>query len=126
MSPGFTGEKYAFYLVFRRHEASAYPFAISVNYPQLIWTRPLALNYFAVDALPRDMFWWHRQPIIDVFNGVGSGVARSFQMTVPHFVNSRQELYALRDQSGLSRPEFYRYYFEHSGTAAVKLEVSET
>jgi 8-oxo-dGTP pyrophosphatase MutT (NUDIX family) len=85
----------------------------------------LALNYFAIDDLPADMFWWHRQPIIDVFNGVGSGVARSFQMTVPHFINSRQELYALRDQSGLSRPEFYRYYFEHSGTAAVKLEVSE-
>ena len=83
----------------------------------------LALNYFDVDDLPDDMVWWHRQPIADVFSGGGDAVARSFQITPPQPINSRKELYALRDQSGLSRPDFYRYYFEHSGTDAVKLEV---
>jgi 8-oxo-dGTP pyrophosphatase MutT (NUDIX family) len=83
----------------------------------------LALNYFDADNLPADMFWWHRQPIADVFSGVGNGVARAFQTTPPQPIHSRQELYALRDQSGLSRPDFYRYYFEHSGTNTVKLEI---
>jgi len=83
----------------------------------------LALDYFTADDLPADMFWWHRQPIADVFNGTGRGVVRSFQVTPPQPVNSRKELYALRDESGLSRPDFYRSYFEHSGTDAVKLEV---
>jgi 8-oxo-dGTP pyrophosphatase MutT (NUDIX family) len=83
----------------------------------------LALKYFDIDDLPDDMVWWHRQPIADVFNGIGDGVARSFVMTPPQSINSREELYALRDESGLTRPNFYRYYFEHSGTDAVSLEV---
>ncbi len=83
----------------------------------------LALKYFAVDDLPDDMFWWHRHPIADAVNQTNCSVVRSFQMIPPQPINSREELYALRDQLGLSRPEFYRYYFEHSGTDAVKLEV---
>jgi ADP-ribose pyrophosphatase YjhB (NUDIX family) len=83
----------------------------------------LALNLFSMDDMPDDMFWWHRRPIADVFAGMGNGVARSFKMTPPRPINSRAELYALRDQTGLSRPDFYRYYFEHSGTDAYKLEV---
>ena len=85
----------------------------------------LALNYFAVNDLPKDMFWWHRQPIVDAVNGAVGSVVRSFQINPPQPVNSRKELYALRDQSGLSRPDFYRYYFEHGGTDAVKLEVGK-
>jgi len=83
----------------------------------------LALNYFATDDLPNDMLWWHRHPIADAVNGTAGSVVRSFQITPPQPVQSRKELYALRDQSGLSRPDFYRYYFEHSGTSTVKLEV---
>jgi len=83
----------------------------------------LALNFFDVDDLPDEMVWWHRQPIADVFDWNGSSVVRAFQLTPPQPINSRQELYTLRDQSGLSRSDFYRYYFEHSGTDTGKLEV---
>ncbi len=85
----------------------------------------LELAYFTPHDLPADMFWWHRQPIADVFAGVGGGVARSFETIPPEETNSRRELYRLRDESGLSRPDFYRHYFEHNGTGSVKLEVGE-
>ena len=85
----------------------------------------LELGYFAPDALPEYMFWWHRQQVADAFNGVGGSVARVFKVKLPEKVNTRQELYALRDRSGLSRPEFYKYYFEQGGTDKVKLEVGE-
>ncbi|MBN1992566.1 MAG: NUDIX domain-containing protein [Anaerolineae bacterium] len=83
----------------------------------------LELGYFSPDALPEDMLWWHRQPIADVFNGVGNGVAWSFNVRPRQKIKSREELYALRDRSGLSRPEFYRYFFEQAGTDGAKLEV---
>jgi ADP-ribose pyrophosphatase YjhB (NUDIX family) len=82
----------------------------------------LELGYFAPDALPEDMLWWHRQPVADVFDGVGSGVAWSFNVKTQQKVNSRAELYALRDRSGLSRSEFYKYFFEQGGTDEAKLE----
>ena len=86
----------------------------------------LELGYFAPEALPEDMLWWHRQPVADVFDGVGSGVAWSFNVKTRQKVNSRTELYALRDRSGLSRSEFYKYFFEQDGTDKVKLEVGNT
>ena len=61
--------------------------------------------------LPRDMFWWHRQPIADAAAGV-SGVADTTIVNPPEAVNSRQELYDLRDRSGMERSEFYHDYFE--------------
>ncbi len=85
----------------------------------------LELRYFAPDALPEYMLWWYRQQVADAFDGVGGSVARVFKVKPPKKVNSRQELYALRDRSGLSRPEFYKYYFEQAGTDKVKLEVGE-
>jgi len=85
----------------------------------------LELRYFAHDALPDSMFWWHRQQVADAFNGIGGGVAWALKVKLAREVNSRQELYALRDRSGLSRPEFYKYYFEQWGTDETKLEVSE-
>lgn len=85
----------------------------------------LELRYFALDELPEYMFWWHRQQIADVFNDVGGGVAWSCHVKPVTPANSREELYALRDRSGLSRPEFYKYYFEQGGTDETRLEVGE-
>ena len=84
----------------------------------------LELKYFAPDDLPDDMFWWHRGPIADAFAGVGGGVARLYQTVLPQPVQSRQALYRLRDESGLSRPDFYRYYYEQGGMDS-RLEVGE-
>jgi len=58
-------------------------------------------------ALPEPLVWWHRQPIVDVLAGV-AGVARVIHGDWPFDQRlTRDELYTLRDQSGLSRQEFY-------------------
>ena len=73
----------------------------------------LDLRYFAVNDLPADMFWWHRSQIHDAMNYTGSGVARRTHLPDHELkVSSRQELYALRDRSGMSRVQFYHYFFE--------------
>jgi hypothetical protein len=67
-------------------------------------------------AQPADLMWWHRPQIADVFAGVGGSAASELRVEPVEAVNSRRELYARRDQSGLSRLDFYRYFFETNGT----------
>jgi ADP-ribose pyrophosphatase YjhB (NUDIX family) len=74
------------------------------------------IGYFAQDKLPADLLWWHRPQIADVFAGVGGSEAWELRVEPVEAVNSRRELYARRDQSGLSRLDFYRYFFETNGT----------
>ncbi len=72
----------------------------------------LELRYFPMDGLPKDMFWWHRQHIKDLQNGAGgSMMSRQDKMTQPGASN-RAELYAMRDNSSLSRSEFYHWYYK--------------
>ena len=79
----------------------------------------LDIRYFDPARLPRDMFWWHRQPIIDALAGV-AGAAYTAIVEPPQQVYSRQELYALRDRSGLSRTAFYHHYFESGNNSLVR------
>lgn len=75
----------------------------------------LDLRFFPLEALPEDMFWWHRQQIEDFQAGLGgSGVSRQEVMSRPGAAN-RAELYAMRDQSGLTRREFYHWYYHSDG-----------
>lgn len=75
----------------------------------------LDLRYFAPDALPEYMFWWHRQQVTDVFSEVGGSLAWRQDIRSPAGATSRAELYAMRDRSGLSRRDFYRWYYEEKG-----------
>lgn len=72
------------------------------------------IGYFAPDAIPDDLLWWHRQMIDDAFSGA-SGTAWTMHIDQPDPAPTRAELYARRDESGLSRTEFYREYFERAG-----------
>lgn len=72
------------------------------------------IGYFAPDAIPDDLLWWHRQMIHDACSGV-RGAAWTAHVEQPDRTESRAELYAKRDESGLSRVEFYRAYFEGAG-----------
>jgi ADP-ribose pyrophosphatase YjhB (NUDIX family) len=67
------------------------------------------VRYFPVTALPADLVPAHRDRIQDVLAGYGGSIA----VTQPGrtISVSREELYALRDRSGLSRAEFYHTYF---------------
>ena len=70
----------------------------------------LEIERFAVDAIPQNLLWGHRQRILDAFAGHGGGIVR--QQTVPFDeVDNRQELYRLFDESGLSGLEFYTQTF---------------
>ncbi len=79
----------------------------------------IAIDTFAPEALPDEMFWWHRQQIADAVNGVSGAVWR-FEVVPAETVNSRPELYALQAQSGLTPSEFYKYFFEKNGTHRIK------
>jgi ADP-ribose pyrophosphatase YjhB (NUDIX family) len=81
------------------------------------------LRFFAPDELPEALLAGHRQRIQDVLDGVRAASWR--QEFVPRLfveVGSRQEIYTLRDHSGLPRDEFYRQALE-SGRLAEVLEV---
>ena len=71
----------------------------------------LELHYYSPDEIPSAMLSGHRQRIADAFSGA-RGLAR-LQESPPPFDKAltRPELYALRDQSGLSRAEFYARHF---------------
>ncbi len=84
----------------------------------------VAARYFDLDALPEPLFGWHRQRIRDALSGVGGSVAWSQAMVWPFEPDmARPALYARRDQSGLSRQEFFLQHFGQAGQADETLEV---
>jgi hypothetical protein len=81
-------------------------------------------RYFDPHALPEPLMGWHRQRIFDALDGVGGSVARSQHVGWPFEQKmTREELYALRDQSGLSRQEFFFRYFGQPEPEYETLEV---
>ncbi len=81
-------------------------------------------HYFDPDALPEPLFGWHRQRILDALDGIGGSVAWSQHVAWPFEQKmTREELYALRDQSGLSRQELFLRYFGQFGPDYETLEV---
>ena len=72
----------------------------------------LDLRFFPLDELPEDMFWWHKQHIADFQTNSGSSPNRRQNVISQPGATNRAELYAMRDQSGLTRTEFYHWYFK--------------
>jgi ADP-ribose pyrophosphatase YjhB (NUDIX family) len=65
------------------------------------------VGFFDRAQLPQPLVAWHRQPIADALDGL-AGVARVLDRPWPFDSHlTRAEIYALRDQSGLSRQQFY-------------------
>jgi ADP-ribose pyrophosphatase YjhB (NUDIX family) len=84
----------------------------------------LETRYFDPNGLPEILLLGHSQRIIDALNGVGGSVVWSHDTPWPFEQGlKREELYALRDQSGLSRQEFYLKFFGHSRLGDDRLEV---
>jgi len=83
-------------------------------------------TYVARDELPASLVPWHRQRILDALDGIGGGVAWTLTTVWPfERALTRHELYARRDQSGLSRSQFYARYLAPALTEA-HLEVGES
>lgn len=66
------------------------------------------IGYFGPDEVPEDLLWWHKQRIEDAFSGVGGGIVWLQTVDYPfeHEI-TRAEMYQMRDESGLSRRDFY-------------------
>ena len=81
---------------------------------QLNWSQDevLEANYFDPKTLPEPLIWLHRQRIADALSGIGGGITRRQTIEWPFEREmTREALYKLRDQSGLSRQDFYLRYF---------------
>jgi ADP-ribose pyrophosphatase YjhB (NUDIX family) len=67
----------------------------------------IEVAYFPFEDLPKGLLFGHQQRIADAIADV-RGVARKQELNMPNENKpTRKELYALRDQSGLSRQQFY-------------------
>ena len=80
------------------------------------------LGYFDPHKLPDPLMWWHRQRISDAVNDASGVVWTQYAWPFEEGM-TRQELYQMRDRSGLTRQEFYCRYFKHPGEKAEKLDV---
>jgi hypothetical protein len=71
------------------------------------------VEWFAFDQIPNPLSTGHKKRIEDAIAGV-SGTVVLQEISVPTFPEklTRKELIELRDQSGLSRQEFYLQMIE--------------
>ncbi len=68
-------------------------------------------GFFDRGVLPQPLVWWHQLPIADALDGA-LGVARVIAGEWPFDQHlTRAEIYALRDQSGLSRRQFWAQHW---------------
>jgi ADP-ribose pyrophosphatase YjhB (NUDIX family) len=84
----------------------------------------LDAGYFSPRALPEPLLVGHRRQILDALHGVGGSIACINAIAWPLAPDmTRQELYDLRDQSGLSRQEFYFQSLVRAGSDDYVVEV---
>ena len=73
----------------------------------------IAVEWFPFDQIPSPLSIGHKRRIEDVIDGVGGGFCITQDLNLPNYPRvGQQELYALRDRSGLSRQEFYLQIIE--------------
>lgn len=87
----------------------------------------LEIHYFGIDELPEVILFGQRRRILDALEGaVGLVVTQEAEWPLAMDME-RSELYALRDQSGLSRRQFYVKVFGELGqdSRQERLEVGD-
>jgi len=72
----------------------------------------LEVRYFSFNDLPTALSFGHRRRIEDAAQGARGAVILQRPEKPLHRKSSREELYLLRDNSGLSPEQFYMSYFE--------------
>jgi ADP-ribose pyrophosphatase YjhB (NUDIX family) len=83
-------------------------------------------RFFRLDALPEHLLAGVSDMLADVAGGI-SGVVKTQRLTVaPALPRERRALYAARDQSGLSRREYYQQNFGDLKADAITIEVEST
>jgi len=85
----------------------------------------LELRYFHPREIPEDLLLGQRQRIQDALNGIrGVSWLQDSGWPFPPDM-TRQEIYSLRDRSGLPRKEYYRRSLDQSTPGTDILEVGE-
>jgi len=79
------------------------------------------IEFFTEPHLPQRLMWWHGQRIADAFKGVGGSAVWTQDAPWPKDVQSRQDLYALQQGSGLSRYDFFQM-ISREGPETVDIE----
>ena len=75
----------------------------------------IAVEWFAFDEIPTPLSLGHARRIKDAIEGLtGVAVLQEFKLPVMTDKITRQELYELRDRSGLSRQGFYLQVVENA------------
>lgn len=72
----------------------------------------LEVAYFPFDRLPRELLFGHQKRIHDAIHGRSGMSVRQHAKLADSKTYTRQELYAARDRSGLTRQAFYFKRFE--------------
>jgi ADP-ribose pyrophosphatase YjhB (NUDIX family) len=80
-------------------------------------------RFFAMDELPNQMLLGHQQQILDAFRGVCGAVWTHDSEWDLRAGLTRQELYEVRDQSGLSPAVFYQQQIGKATPEGDRLEV---
>jgi ADP-ribose pyrophosphatase YjhB (NUDIX family) len=81
-------------------------------------------RWFSTTGLPDDLLWGQRERLTDVFAGYGGSIVRATDRERPQvWPLNRREHYALRDDSGLDRSEFYSQLATALGDTASPIEV---
>jgi ADP-ribose pyrophosphatase YjhB (NUDIX family) len=84
----------------------------------------IEIRYFAPDGLPDEMTFAHRKRIADAISGKSGMSVKQEIKSAGEVISDREELYALRDRSGLSRQQFYLERIEGAETSeTVQLEI---
>lgn len=84
----------------------------------------LAIGYFPTNKLPSPLYWGHRTQIADALSGVGGSIVRVHDTKWPfEHVQDHQTLTDVREQSGLSREQFYAQVAAILGPDDARIEV---
>lgn len=75
-------------------------------------------GWFGLNDLPEPLLPWMAQGIRDALSGTGGSAVWTTEFAWP-FAVSRQEIYRMRDESGLSRQEFFLKHFGGQSFAQV-------
>ena len=73
----------------------------------------IAVAWFPLNQIPDPLSLGHRRRIEDAISGIGGSLCVTQEFHLPGFPNlDQQELYELRDRSGLTRQRFYMQLIE--------------
>lgn len=86
----------------------------------------IAVEWFPFDQIPAPLHLGHTRRIKDAVSGKGGSVCVTQEFDMPNYPKDmqREELYALRDRSGLTRQEFYLRMIE-GGSYNERIEVGD-